>query len=170
MENVLTHQTIHDEELLQEGSITITRARIQIEQTSHAVKYLATVTHSETHPPRGEAKFAFGICLFALLVLIVYLILGKVSLYGFLVLAALVIIGATIAAVVLWLHPSNYELDLTMINGEKVKISNASERHIQRVHNALKTAIALNRQDQETENGSTLDIMLQAAGQRPVSQ
>lgn len=159
----------HDEELLQEEGITVTRARIQIEQTSHAVKYLATVTLNETHPPRSEARFALGICLFAVLVLIIYLILGKVSVYGFFVLAILVLIGAGIAAAVLWLHPSNFSLDLGMINGEKVQINSTSERHIHRVHNAIKTAIALNRQDQETTQGSTLEVMLQGAGQRPLA-
>lgn len=169
MQSTVAEQLDHDEQLLREENIVITCGRIQIDKTSHAVKYLATVALSESHPPRGEARFAFGICLFALLVLIVYLILGKVSLYGFLVLAVLVTIGAAVAAVVLWLHPSSFTLDLTMINGEKVQINSSSERHIHRVLNAINTAIALNRQDQETTNGSTLEALLQGAGQRPVA-
>jgi len=147
MQTISDERYPYDEVLLNEGGIVITSARIEIEKTNYAMKYMSAVTFNESHPPRTEAKFALAACGIALLALCVYLILDKVSFYAFVSLGLLALIGALIAAVVLWINPSSFELAVAMINGEKIQIKSHSEPFIHRVHNAITTGIALNRQD-----------------------
>jgi len=156
MQTLSANQPPFDAVLLQEETITVTSAYIEIEQTSYALKYLSTVSLSESHPPRAEALIALVICAIAVLALIVYLTLGKVSVNGFIVMVLLVLSGAAIAAAVLWLNPSNFVLDMTMINGENIQVRSQSEGYIHRVHKAVTAGIALNRQDTVVQNPPSL--------------
>ena len=147
MHTVITDRHPYDEVLFSEGDITITSSRIEIESNSHAMKYLSTVALSAQHPPRTEAKIALVASLLALFALMVYLVVGKVTPYAFFFMGLLAIGGAIGSAVVLWVNPSNYVLNLKMINGETIQLASHSESYIHRVHAALTTGIALNRQD-----------------------
>ncbi|MBX2825939.1 MAG: hypothetical protein KTR33_14495 [Gammaproteobacteria bacterium] len=147
MQTITADTYPHDDVLLNENGIIITSARLEIEKTSYAMKYMSAVSFSESHPPRSEARVALFACVLALLALCVYLILGKVTVYAFIALGLIALGGGLIAAFVLWVNPSNYELAVAMINGEKIQITSQSEPFIHRVHQAMTTGIALNRQD-----------------------
>ena len=155
MQTITTESPPFEDVLLRDEELTVTSARIELGKTSYAIKYLSQVTLDATHPPRREAGAVLIICGIALLALVVYLIAGRVNGYAFLWLGLITLIATTVAASILWLNPSRYTLNITMINGEHVHINSSSERQIHDAHRAITTAIALNRQDPMT-NGELL--------------
>lgn len=146
MQTVVSESDPLDDVLLREGDVTITSSRLEINKTTYALKYIATVTLQETHPPREEARMVFLLGLAALITVVVYAVTGKVSISSFLVFFGLALLAAAIGGMVYWLDPSRYTLDLKMINGEQVQISNKSERYIHRIHKALRHSLAVNSQ------------------------
>lgn len=150
-----------DDVLLHEKDIIITSARIEYDNTNYAMKYVSSVTLDEHHPPRFEAKLALATTLLALCVLIIYWFTDKVSGVGFtfaflFILAALFITGG-----ILFLAPSRFRLDMTLINGEKITIKSKNERKIHRIHNAVTNAVAMNRQDpylNHRERSNSVDV------------
>jgi len=147
MQTIIHEQMPFDDVLLTEKDIIITSARMEYDNTSYAMKYVSTLTLDEQHPPRLEAKLALALTTVALLVLILYRIFDKVSDAGFIAALLLTLIAATISASILFLAPSRYKLNLTLINGEKITIKSKKERKIHRIHQAITTAVAMNRQD-----------------------
>ena len=156
MQSVVSDSAPFDDVLLREGNITVTSSRLEISNTTYALKYIATVTLSELHPPRKEARTVIGLSVLALIAIVIYLILGKMAFNSFLVFALLAILALTVGAAVYWLDPSKYTLDLKMISGELVQVNSTSERFIHQVHAALATSLATNHPqptvlDAETE-------------------
>lgn len=147
MQTVIPANQPFDDVLLREDDITVTTARIEINNTSYSMKYVSTMTLAESHPPRQEAKLTLLVSGIAVLALLFYLVTGKVTIIGFAILFVVALLTGSVAAIILWLNPSNYSLDLTLINGEAIEINSSSERYIHKVHQAITAGVALNRQD-----------------------
>lgn len=146
MQTVISDSSPLDDVLLREGDVTITSSRLEINKTTYALKYITTVTLKEVHPPRDEARLVLILAVAALLAVVIYALLGKMSVSSFLIFFGLGMLAAAIGGIVYWLDPSRYTLDLKMINGELVQVSSESERYIHRVHRALRHSLALNSQ------------------------
>lgn len=147
MQTVTPAPQPQDDVLLREGDITVTSARIEINNTSYSMKYVSTMTLAESHPPRKEAKMTLVLVGVAIVALIIYLINGTVGVTGFVSLFTVAALAGSVGAFILWFTPSNYSLDLTLINGEAIQINSQSETYIQKIHQAITTGVSLNRQD-----------------------
>lgn len=150
MQSVISENEPFDDVLLREGDITITSTRLEIKNKTYALKYISTVTLDESHPPRGEALFVVVVSVIALLVVLLYAVLGKVTLGAFLIYFAISLLALAIGGLVYWLDPSKYSLSLNLVNGEVVNVNSKSERFVHRVHKALSTSLAMNRMATET--------------------
>lgn len=150
MQIIMSDNEQYDDVLLNEKDIIITSARLEYKETNYAIKYVSSVTLDEQHPPRLEAKLALLLSLFALVVLIVYRLTDKVTANGFIICLILLVIAATTAASIQFLAPSRFKLNLTLVNGESATIKSKNERKIHRIHQAITTAVALNRQEPVT--------------------
>jgi len=150
MQSVISENEPFDDVLLREGNITITSTRLEIKNKTYALKYISTVTLSESHPPRGEAMFVMVVSGVALLVVLLYAVLGKVTLGAFFIYFAASLLALATGGLVYWLDPSKYSLKLDLVNGEVVNVDSKSERFVHRVHKALSTSLAMNRLAPET--------------------
>ena len=150
MQSVISENEPFDDVLLREGDITITSTRLEIRNKTYALKYISTVTLDESHPPRGEALFVMVVSIVAVLVVMLYAVLGKVTLGAFLIYIAVSLVALAIGGLVYWLDPSKYSLRLNLVNGEVVKVDSKSERFVHRVHKALSASLAMNRMAPET--------------------
>lgn len=145
MQPVITGIEPEDEVLLSEGDITVTHSRIDVENKTYALRYISSVSLHESHPPRGEARFVIIVALCALVMSVVYGVLDKVTLLGFLIFFLASVVALVIGVLVYWMDPSKYYLILKLIDGEKIEVGDTSEAFVQRVHNALTTSLARNR-------------------------
>ena len=150
MQSVISENEPFDDVLLREGDITITSTRLEIRNKTYALKYISTVTLDESHPPRGEALFVMVVSIVAVLVVLLYAVLGKVTLGAFFIYIAVSLVALAIGGLVYWLDPSKYSLRLNLVNGEVVNVDSKSERFVHRVHKALSTSLAMNRMAPET--------------------
>ena len=148
------HLSDPDKVLLRENNITITGSRLEIENKTYALQYISTVVLNESHPPRGEALFVIAVAVLAIVMSIIYVVVGKLTILGFLIFVLLSIFACAIGILVYTLDPSKYSLKLTMLNGEEVNIDSKSESFIQRVHHALNHSLALTRQSVAVQNAT----------------
>lgn len=159
MQTISSQKQPFDDVLYHEKDIIITSARIENENIIYAMKYVSSVLLEEHHPPRTEAKFTLLATLFALCVLIVYRITEKVSATGFSIMLVGVLLGAIVAASILFLLPSRFKLEIHLVNGERVEIKSKNERKIHQIHRAITTAVALNKDGLDpNQHYHTLDL------------
>ncbi len=145
IQSVISESDPFDEVLLREGKITVTSTRLEIKNKTYALKYISTVKLTESHPPRAEAAIVLVTSVVAILALMAYMIAGKITQSGFYVYLVLALTAFAIGALIFWLDPSKFTLELKLVSGEKVEIKSKSERHIHRVHRALSSSLAMNR-------------------------
>ena len=145
IQTVISEKDPFDEVLLREGKITVTSTRLEIKNKTYALKYISTVKLTESHPPRAEAAFVVITSIIAIVALMVYMVSGKISQSGFYIYLLLALTAFIIGALIFWLDPSKFTLELKLVSGEKVEIKSKSERHIHRVHRALSSSLAMNR-------------------------
>ena len=145
IQTVISENDPFDEVLLREGKITVTSTRLEIKNKTYALKYISTVKLTEDHPPRGEAAFVLVTSVVAIIVLIYYNMTDKITQGSFVIYLLLALTAFLIGALIFWLDPSKFTLELRLVSGEKVEIKSKSERHIHRVHRALSSSLAMNR-------------------------
>jgi len=145
IQTVISENDPFDEVLLREGKITVTSTRLEVKNKTYALKYIATVKLTEVHPPRGEAAFVLVTSIIAIIALIIYTVTGKIEQSSLYIYLSLALLAFAIGAIIFWLDPSKFTLELKMVSGEKVLIKSKSERYIHRVHRALSSSLALNR-------------------------
>lgn len=145
IQTVISDSDPFDEVLLRENKITVTSTRLEVKNKTYALKYISTVKLTETHPPRGEALFVLLVSLVAIISLIYYTMTDKITNQHFYVYLVLAMVAFLVSALIFWLDPSKFTLELRMVSGEKVEIKSKSERFIHRVHRAVSSSLALNR-------------------------
>lgn len=143
--------------LYADDEITVTKSRIQVEMTSYVSNSIMSFHLHEDAQLPWRGWVGMGSIVLAMLVLLIYLYIGKISIVTYvLTYIVLIIVGLMVALYLVW-EPKQYKLDLTLTDGKTVSILRRRKKQIYEIHEAIKKSVAHAHQDRRLTDPGNRD-------------
>ncbi len=133
--------------LFKQDDITVTPSWLELDSTSHAVRYIRRLTLQEAEPPRRPAMITFCIVFLLFLFECVQLYLGTPTVQLHTALIILCVCFMLYAGYIAFFKPASFWVDINFDDQSVVQVSFMRQLELHEFHTALARAMDWHRGD-----------------------